>query len=69
VLDPFVGSGTTAVVAESLGRSSIGIDTCEDYLTLARLRLAKAQAKREEAAEKASRISRKNTYKGIDNGV
>jgi DNA modification methylase len=32
VLDPFVGSGTTAVVCLGLGRYSIGIDLSEDYL-------------------------------------
>jgi site-specific DNA-methyltransferase (adenine-specific) len=36
VLDPFIGSGTTAIVAKSLGRSSIGIDLNSEYLDLAR---------------------------------
>ena len=40
VLDPFLGSGTTAVVARRLGRHFIGIDCSRDYCALARRRLA-----------------------------
>ncbi len=39
VLDPFVGSGTTSVVANRLGRRSIGIDISEEYLALATKRI------------------------------
>jgi len=34
VLDPFMGSGTTAVVAEALGRKWIGIEKEEKYIKL-----------------------------------
>jgi len=40
VLDPFVGSGTTCVVAQRLGRNSIGIDLNAEYLGIARSRIA-----------------------------
>lgn len=45
VLDPFLGSGTTAVVAQRLGRSFVGIDCASDYCEMARQRLRKAAAK------------------------
>lgn len=39
VLDPFIGSGTTAVVAQRLGRQFIGIDSNPAYCQMARSRL------------------------------
>ena len=39
VLDPFLGSGTTAVVAQRLKRNYIGIELNLEYIRLARLRL------------------------------
>lgn len=35
VLDPFIGSGTTALVARRLGRRAIGIDLNAEYLDMA----------------------------------
>ena len=39
VLDPFMGSGTTAVAAEYCGRDWIGIELSEEYCQMARSRL------------------------------
>jgi DNA modification methylase len=39
VLDPFLGSGTTAVVARRLGRKYAGIDSAPTYCDMARGRL------------------------------
>jgi site-specific DNA-methyltransferase (adenine-specific) len=38
VLDPFMGTGTTSLVAFQLQRKSIGIDISSEYLTIARER-------------------------------
>ena len=38
VLDPFGGTGTTALVAKALGRDGISVDLSEDYCRLARWR-------------------------------
>ncbi len=43
VLDPFLGSGTTAVVARRLGRHYLGIDCSRAYCALARRRLAESE--------------------------
>jgi site-specific DNA-methyltransferase (adenine-specific) len=40
VLDPFIGSGTTAVAAVATGRHYVGYDTDGDYVRLARERIA-----------------------------
>jgi site-specific DNA-methyltransferase (adenine-specific) len=39
VLDPFLGSGTTALVAKKLGRNYLGIDCSPDYCQMAKRRL------------------------------
>ncbi len=43
VLDPFMGSGTTAVVAKQLGRNWIGIEKEKKYIVLANKRIREAK--------------------------
>jgi site-specific DNA-methyltransferase (adenine-specific) len=42
VLDPFLGSGTTALAAARTGRRFLGIELNPDYVRLAAARLAGA---------------------------
>lgn len=48
VLDPFVGSGTTCVVAQELGRDYLGIELKDDYFQLAQQNL---ECQRKEAGQ------------------
>jgi len=41
IMDPFVGSGTTALAAKQLGKNYIGIDVSESYCQKARERIEK----------------------------
>jgi DNA modification methylase len=45
VLDPFIGSGTTAVVAEKQGRNWLGIELNPEFAALAEQRIAAARQK------------------------
>ncbi len=44
ILDPFLGSGTSSVVAKKLGRKYLGIDANEEYCLLAERRLELAES-------------------------
>jgi len=56
VLDPFVGSGTTCVAANSLNRKYIGIDVSEEYCAIARERIG---------TERIDRPIEPNTLRGL----
>jgi site-specific DNA-methyltransferase (adenine-specific) len=43
ILDPFVGTGTTAIAAKRLGRRFIGIDIDEKYIEIAHKKLKETQ--------------------------
>jgi len=43
ILDPFIGSGSTAVAATQLGRRYVGIDINEEYCQIARERIMNIQ--------------------------
>jgi site-specific DNA-methyltransferase (adenine-specific) len=42
ILDPFMGSGTTAVACQNTNRNYIGIELHEPYVEIAKQRLTKA---------------------------
>jgi len=42
ILDPFIGTGTTAVAAKRLGRQYVGIDIDEKYVEISRQKLKEA---------------------------
>ena len=48
ILDPFFGTGTTGAVAKKLHRQWIGIEQDEDYVELARTRIAEVKAEKYE---------------------
>ncbi len=59
VLDPFVGSGTTAAAAHKMGRPWVGIDEGEHLLSLAVPRLTRVIA-----GEDATGISKRHDFRG-----
>jgi site-specific DNA-methyltransferase (adenine-specific) len=54
VLDPFLGSGTTAVAALKTGRRYVGYDTDERYIELAEQRIASSRREPVEAGQLAA---------------
>ena len=52
VLDPFSGAGTTLLVADMLGRDSVGLELNPDYIAMAERRISapRTEAGKEQAA-------------------
>ena len=48
VLDPFLGSGTTAVAAIKMGRKFIGVEVSEEYCEIAKQRIIEAEKKQDD---------------------
>lgn len=46
VLDPFIGSGTTAITAERLGRDWLGVELNPEFAELAEARIVAAREQR-----------------------
>ncbi|MHB1508232.1 MAG: DNA-methyltransferase [Acidimicrobiales bacterium] len=57
VLDPFIGSGSTAIAAIRTGRHFAGYETDGDYAARARLRLATEQAQLPDMVESAVQVA------------
>ena len=55
ILDPFVGSGTTAVAAKKLGKNYIGVDSSEKYVKIAEKRLEEVDTETEPSLFKKSK--------------
>lgn len=45
VFDPFIGTGTTAIVAKELGRNYYGVDNSQEYVDIANSRLSETKKK------------------------
>jgi site-specific DNA-methyltransferase (cytosine-N4-specific) len=58
VLDPFGGTGTTALVAAMLGRRGISIDLSADYCRLAQWRATDPKERARAAGTDASKVER-----------
>lgn len=65
VLDPFLGSGTTALAARRHGRNSLGVELNPDYVDLARERLGFTQEDRRKTVEDSDGIR----YQHADGGL
>ena len=64
ILDPFCGSGTTLIAAQSLGRFAIGIDSSEDAVKLTRKRIQDPTRSRSRLVELG-----REAYRNLDGSV
>jgi site-specific DNA-methyltransferase (adenine-specific) len=68
VLDPFVGSGTTAVVAKKLGRHFLGVELDQEYCCITQKRLELAETDQSIQGYTDGVFWERNTLNQQDNG-
>lgn len=64
VIDPYIGSGTTAVAATLLGQQYIGIDSSEKYLEEAKERIENCNRERAKIVDEMALHTLKSDLKG-----
>lgn len=69
VLDPFMGSGTTAQAAAELGRNYVGIDISPEYVSLSKQRVSEIQMGLPVVAEEKSTYRTTSNEEGKNEGV
>jgi DNA modification methylase len=69
VLDPFIGSGTTALAAVQLGRRCIGFDISDHYVELAQARVAMQQGLEELTAKEVAALAAQLHLETDDEGT
>ena len=62
IIDPFMGSGTTAISAKKLKRSFIGIDVSEEYCKLSAERLKKIEKTKNDPFQEVKRKTKGDQY-------
>ncbi len=65
VLDPFMGSGSTAIAALKLGRNYIGVDINKQYVDLANQRINNSQTRLPGVGERGKRYPVKGQKEGV----
>jgi|GEM_PF-593684 len=68
ILDPFMGSGTTLVACQRLGRQGIGIEIDEDYFDIACRRVEEATRQPDMFVEQKPPRAEQLTFDGGENG-
>jgi DNA modification methylase len=66
VLDPFLGSGTTAMVALWHGRRAVGIELNPEYAAMARRRCTPSALERQRLANEALKLGRLPLFEGLE---
>jgi site-specific DNA-methyltransferase (adenine-specific) len=66
VLDPFLGTGTTAIAAKKMGRHFIGMELDEDYARIARAKVVAAQETKHQGFFVSEYLGKLQTIREVD---
>jgi site-specific DNA-methyltransferase (adenine-specific) len=66
VLDPFLGTGTTAIAAKALGRHFVGVELDPEYVRIAKTKLAQVQPSMHEGLYVSKYLGKIQSIRDID---